>query len=122
MLALSACGAPGDAGDTRTFADENVPFTFEVPSEFTDETVDNANSRGDVLAAVGLSKVDVIAVRRGQPLPGPQRHEVLGQDVTSELRAIPGYDGYVLECQYTSERADEVRSACRDALESLQRK
>lgn len=122
MLALSGCGAAGDAGGTRTFSDENVPFTFEVPSEFTDETVDDANSRGDVVAAVGLSKVDVIAVRRGQPLPGPQRHEVLGKDVTSELQAVPGHDGFVLECQYTSERADKVRAACRDALESLQRK
>ena len=122
MLALSGCEATGDAGGTRTFSDEDVPFTFEVPSEFTDETVDNANSRGDVVGATGISMVDVIAARRGSPGSGPQRHEVLGKDVTSELHAVEGFTGWLLECQYTSERAEKVRSACRDALESVERK
>lgn len=120
---LGGCEATGDAGGTRTFSDGAVPFEFEVPSEFTDETVDDANSRGEVLAAVGLSKVDVIAVRR---IPrttavrsGPQPHEVLGKQVSSELRAVDGFAEYWIECQYTDERADKVLSACDDALDSV---
>lgn len=122
MLALAGCEATGDAGGTRTFSDEAVPFEFQIPSEFTDESVDQANSRGDVVAAVGVSKVDVIAARRGEVVPGPQRHEVLGHAVTSELHAVEGHPGWVLECQYTSDRAEKVRSACREALESVERK
>lgn len=121
--AISGCEATGDTGGTRTFSDEAVPFEFDIPSEFTDETVDDANSRGEVLAAVGLSKVDVIAVRR---IPrttavqsGPQPNEVLGKDVSSELRAVDGFAEYWIECQYTDERADEVRSACDDALKTI---
>jgi hypothetical protein len=125
-LAITGCEATGDAGGTRTFSNEAVPFTFEVPGEFTDETIDRANSRGDVVAASGLSKVDVIAVRRGSDIvqigQGPQRHEVLGKRVASELHAIKGQPGWILECQYTPERRDKVRSACRTALESVTRK
>lgn len=124
--ALSGCEATGDVGGTRTFSDEAVPFEFEIPSEFTDETVDDANSRGEVLAAVGLSKVDVIAVRRIPATTlvksGPQPHEVLGKEVSSELRAVDGFAGYWIECQYTDDRADEVRSACDDALDTITRK
>ena len=123
---LGGCEATGDAGGTRTFSDGAVPFEFEVPSEFTDETIDDANSRGEVLAAVGLTKVDLIAVRRigpgTAPPTGPQRHEVLGHEVTSELHAVDGLDEYRIECQYTEERADDVRSACADALDSVVRK
>lgn len=100
-----------------------MPFEFQVPSEFTEETIDDANSRGDVLAAVGLGKVDVIAVRRaGATVRGPQRHEVLGKAVTSELYPVEGFDAFIIECQYTEERAEQVRSACADALESVERK
>jgi hypothetical protein len=125
-IAVGGCEATGDAGGTRTVSDPKVPFVFEVPSEFTDETVDRANSRGDVVAAVGLSKVDVIAVRkapRAAQLPaGPQRHEVLGKPVTSELHPVEGQPGWLIECQYTDDRQDKVRSACRAALESVKRK
>ena len=120
---LGGCEATGDAGGTRTFSDDAVPFEFEVPSDFTDETIDDANSRGEVLAAVGLSKVDLIAVRRvspgAKPPTGPQRHEVLGHEVTSELHAVEGADEYRIECQYTEESAEKVRSACADALDSI---
>jgi hypothetical protein len=125
-LAVAGCEATGDVGGTRTFSNDAVPFVFEVPSEFTDETVDRANSRGDVVAAAGLSKVDVIAVRKAPgaaQLPtGPQRHEVLGKQVTSELHPVEGQPGWVVECQYTDDRQDKVRSACRAALESVKRK
>jgi hypothetical protein len=125
-VAVGGCEATGDVGGTRTFSDDAVPFVFEVPSEFTDEPVDRANSRGNVVAAVGLSKVDVIAARRapdaGQLPDGPQRHEVLGKQVTSELHPVEGQPGWLIECQYTDDRQDKVRSACRAALESVKRK
>jgi len=124
--ALSGCEATGDVGGTRTFSDDAVPFEFDVPSDFTDETVDVANSRGDVLAAVGLSKVDLIAVRRvspgAEPPSGPQRHEVLGKEVTSEVHAVDGAAEYLIECQYTEEHAEKVRSACADARDSIVRR
>jgi len=94
-----------------------------VPAAFTDETVDDANSRGEVVAVAGLTKVDAIAVRRvTAPPPGPQRLEILGQAVTSEVFPVAQAKGWALECQYTDERADEVRSACRDALGSVRRR
>jgi hypothetical protein len=121
---LGGCEATGDAGGNRTVSAPEVPFSFRLPSEFTEETVDDANSRGDVLVAVGVTKVDVVAVRRlaGAPPGGEQRHTVLGQDVTSEVHAVEGHPGYALECQYTSGRADDVRAACRDALRTVRRK
>jgi hypothetical protein len=123
LLLFAGCEATGDAGGTKTFSADGVPFRFELPSDFTPETVDDANSRGTVLAAAGLTKVDVVAVRRAgdvvQTGEGGQEHEVLGHAVTSELHAVPGHDGYLIECQYTDEYADKVRSACAGALESI---
>ena len=120
MLLLAGCNAIGEADATRTVPDDDVPFTFEVPATFTVETVDEANSRGDVLVAAGLSKVDVIAVRRvARVVEGRQHHEVLGHAVTSEVHPVAGEDSLAIECQYTGERADEVRTACREALESV---
>ena len=97
-----------------------MPLTFEVDALFTEETVDELNSRGDVIAGYGLSKVDVIALRRvsGELPEGPQRHEVLGKDVTSELHRVA--DGYAIECQYTEDRAEDVREACQDAVDSVE--
>ena len=121
---LAGCEATGDSGGSRTVSAAEVPFSFRLPSEFTEETVDDANSRGDVLVAAGVTKVDVVAVRRvSGPLPaGEQRHRVLGQDVVSELHAVEGHPGFALECQYTGDRADKVRAACRDALRTVRRK
>ena len=122
-LLLSGCeGVDEGAGGTRTFQEEGVPLTFEVDVMFTEETVDDLNSAGDVIAGYGLSKVDVIALRRidGAPPEGPQRHEVLGKQVTSELHRVA--DGYALECQYTEDRAADVREACADAIESVKEK
>jgi hypothetical protein len=125
-LALAGCEATGDVGGTRTFSDAKVPFTFELPTDFTKVAVDRANSRGDVLAGAGITKVDVIAVRRippsVTPAGGPQRHEVLGKEVTSEVFAVEGMGDYALECQYTAAHADDVLSACRAALRSVKRK
>jgi hypothetical protein len=122
-LLLAGCEATGDVGGTKTFSANDVPFTFQLPSDFSEETVDVANSRGTVLAAAGLSKVDVIAVRRsGAPVDGLQRHETLGHQVTSELHPVERFPGYTLECQYSDEYEDDVRSACRGALESVERK
>jgi hypothetical protein len=118
-VALAGCEATGDTGGTRTYSSAGVPVTFEVPTTFTREDVDEGNSRGDVVVAYGQSKVDVIALRRFEgALPsGPQRHAVLGKDVTSELHRVA--DGYALECQYTEDRADDVRKACEDAVASV---
>ena len=120
MLLAGCEGVDEPSAGTRTFEDESVPLTFEVDAFFTEETVDALNSRGDVIVGYGLSKVDVIALRRftGQLPTGPQRHEVLGKDVTSELHRVA--DGYAIECQYTQERAEDVRDACRDAVESVE--
>jgi hypothetical protein len=115
--------ATGAAGGTKTFRDAAVPFTFELPSDWTKEAIDDANSRGNVLAAAGLSKVDVIAVRRIAKFPSAaQPHEVLGKDVVSELHPVEGFTGYALECQFSDEYADDVKSACRGALDSVRRK
>ncbi|MFL5847291.1 MAG: hypothetical protein ACJ762_21655 [Solirubrobacteraceae bacterium] len=120
-MLLSGCEATGDAGGTKTFRDDAIPFTFELPTEFAKEDVDNGNSRGDVVAAAGVTKVDVVAVRRGTAL-GARESTILGKRVTSELRAVEGHDGWVLECQYTPDFADKVRSACAAALESVKPK
>jgi hypothetical protein len=47
---------------------------------------------------------------------------VLGRTVASELHAVPGHAGWMLECQYTPERRDEVRAACRKAVGSVARR
>jgi len=122
-IALAGCEATGDAGGDRTVDDASLPFTFEVSSEFTKAPIDQGDTRGDVVIGYGLSKLDVIAVRRvGQrALPGGLiRHVVQGTPVTSELR--PALDGYAFECQYTAARAAKVQKACREAQRSLTRK
>jgi hypothetical protein len=122
-LALTGCEATGDAGGSRTVSAAGVPFTFEVPSEFTKASVDEANSRGDVLVAAGVSKVDVITLRRvsaDAPEGRQPPHEILGHTVTSELHSVA--PGYAIECQYTTERRDKVLAACRDAVRTVRRK
>lgn len=122
-LALGGCAAAGEPGGTKTFSDRGVPFTFEVPVDFTKASVDEGATRGDVVAAAGISKLDVIAVRRvgAEALPsGPVAHVVRGQRVTSELHRAPG--GYAIECQYTPARAQQVRDACRTALRTIRRR
>ena len=119
---LAGCAAEGSTGGDRTFRDEGVPFTFTHPPSFTDEDVDLANSRGDVVAVRALDKVDVIAVRR---LPAGARARtvrlrVLGEDVTSEVVPVPGQPGWGLECQYVDARRDEVLDACRQARRTIE--
>jgi len=127
-LGAAGCNASGETATTRTFSDRAVPFTFTVPADFTDESIDEGNSRGDVVAAAGLTKVDVIAVRRIDdhllPIGGtvPVAHEVLGHAVKSQLRPVPGFRGWFLECQYTAERTAKVRDACARAISSVKRR
>jgi hypothetical protein len=121
--ALGGCNAAGEPGGDKTFSDKRVPFTFAIPADFTKAPIDNGDSRGDVLAAAGISKLDLIAVRRvdGARLPsGPVTHEVQGRTVTSELHPVDG-TGYVIECQYQPAEAEKVRSACRTALATIRR-
>src|SRR3954451_850601 len=124
LLAATAggCNAAGEPDGSKRFSDSDVPFTFELPADFTKASVDDQNSRGDVIAGAGLSKVDVIAVRRASDAGAGGSHEVLGRRVTSELRPVPGFAGWVLECQYTPAFATKVRDACRDAVASVRRK
>lgn len=101
-------------------SNEDLPFTLEVRTDFTEESVDQGDTRGDVILALGISKLDVIAVRRvgSRELPtGPIEHEVQGETVTSELFEVA--DGYAIECQYRDDRADTVRSACRETVASV---
>jgi hypothetical protein len=122
-MVAAGCDASGETAATRTFTDAAVPFTFEVPSDFTTEPVDEGDTRGDVVAAAGVTKVDVIAVRRlgaGAAPSGAVRHGVQGHAVTSELRPVPGVAGWYLECQYTSERAHKVRDACDRAVATVE--
>lgn len=121
---LAGCNAAGDPTGATRYSNPQVPFTFEVPADFTKASIDEANSRGAVIAAVGLTKVDVIAVRRtlaGAPT-GPVAHRVLGQSVTSELHPVPGVPGWTIECQYTAGRATKIRNACADALRTVRRR
>jgi hypothetical protein len=123
--ALGGCEATGDTGGLRTISDASLPFEFRIPTTFTEETIDRANSRGNLVVAAGLTKVDVVAVREiaAADVPArPTRHVVLGKDVTSEVHAVDGVPGYAFECQYTSARADDVRAACRDAMRTVTRK
>ncbi len=119
VAGLAGCSADGTSNADATVKPEGLPFTFKVPAEFTDATVDELNSRGDVVAVRALDKVDVIAVRR---LPaGARRAEtklrVLGKDVTS--RVTPLGHGFGIECQYTAARRDQVLKACTKALASV---
>lgn len=119
-ILLAGCAAEPEVTESRRVSLEELPFTLEVRTDFTEEAIDRADSRGDVIVGYGLSKLDVIAVRRvgGQKLPeGPVEHEVQGETVTSEL--FPVADGYAIECQYRADRAETVRSACRAAVESV---
>src|SRR3954465_6886432 len=109
---LTGCNAAGEPDGSKRFSDTDVPFTFVLPADFTKASVDAENSQGDVIAGAGLSKADVIAVRRAADSGGGARvHEVLGRRVTSELRAVPGFAGWVIECQYTPGFAKKVRDA-----------
>jgi hypothetical protein len=121
--ALGGCNAAGEPGGDKTFSDKRVPFTFDIPAEFTKAPIDNGDSRGDVVAGAGISKLDVIAVRRTgkRPLPsGAVTHEVQGRTVISELHPVAG-TGYAIECQYQPAEATKVRDACRTALATIRR-
>ena len=119
---VGGCNAAGEPDGDKRFSDSDVPFTFSLPADFTKASVDGENSRGDVIAGAGLSKVDVIAVRRASDASAGGVHEVLGHRVTSQRHAVPGFSGWVLECQYTPGNASKVRDACRKAVASVQRK
>ncbi len=127
-LALGGCsGDLGQGGGDRTVSAAQVPFTFTVPAAFSRESIDELASRGDVLAAVGIDKVDVIAVRRippGTTVPrGDVRHRVLGHAVASRLHAFTaGGQRWGLECQWTPEHRADVLKACRQAIGSISRR
>ena len=124
-IALAGCDAAGQAGGTRTWSNPHVPFTFRVPTDFTNAAIDQGDTRGTVVGATGLTKVDVVAVRRASAPAGgaaPVAHRVQGHDVRSELWPVPGWGGWALECQYTPDFARRVRTACRAALASVARR
>jgi hypothetical protein len=121
-VALAGCNAAGEPDGAKRFSDAAVPFTFEIPADFTKASVDDLNSSGDVVAGAGLSKVDVLAVRNQHASDGRLVHEVLGHRVTSELRPVPGFANWALECQYTPEFAQKVRDACDRAVATVRRK
>lgn len=128
LLALTAavagCDASGETVSARTFGHARVPFTFTVPTDFTTEPIDQGDTRGNVVAAAGLTKVDLIAVRRlgSVPVPSaPVRHDVQGHAVTSVVRRVYGGD-WALECQYTAEREHTVRDACDRAVATVRRR
>src|SRR3954453_12476210 len=119
-VALAGCNAAGEPDGAKRFSDGAVPFTFEIPADFTKASVDDLNSKGNVVAGVGLTKVDVIAVRRFSGLIvqlGAVEATVLGHRVLSEIHHVQG--DYYLECQYTPEFADKVRDACRKAVATV---
>ncbi|HVW17532.1 MAG TPA: hypothetical protein VHB30_04740, partial [Solirubrobacteraceae bacterium] len=120
--ALGGCSAEGVSTADVTVRADGVPFTFEVPPEFTDEQVGERDTRGDVVLVRALDKVDVIAVRRvgGATLPaGDVPGRVLGKAVTSRLHAVPGAPGWALECQWTAARRGHVLDACAKAVRTL---
>ena len=122
--ALGGCNAAGQSRSDVTYRNADVPFTMRVPADFTKASIDQGDTRGDVVAAVGLTKIDVIAVRRlgGARPPGASvRHEVQGRAVTSEVHRVYGGD-WAIECQYTAEFADRVTDACREAVASVERR
>ena len=57
-VALGGCDVAGDPTGTKTFSEDGVPFTFRIPADFTVAPVDRGDTRGDVVAAAGLTKVD----------------------------------------------------------------
>jgi len=119
---LAGCSAAGDPSGESRWSHPGVPFSFAYPADFSKASIDQGNTRGAVVGAVGLTKVDVIAVRRQSGGPsGPVRHTVLGQSVTSELLVVPGYRAWELECQYTSDHAKKLRDACNRALATVRR-
>jgi hypothetical protein len=126
--ALGGCNAAGQPTGTRTYSNPHVPFTFLVPGDFTNAAIDEGDTRGTVIAATGLTKVDVIAVRRvtgGVVVVGsngPESHEVQGHAVKSELGPLPHWPGWYLECQYTPDFAKKVRDACRQAIATVRRR
>src|SRR4051794_4841097 len=122
--ALGGCSAAGESTGEHTISASGGPITFRVPVEFTKESVDEFDTRGEVVLAAGVDKLDVVALRQvapGIPLPrGDLRHRVQGRSVTSRLHAIPG--GWALECQWTAERRTKVLDACGRAVGSIQRR
>ena len=117
---LAGCNAAGDPSGESRWSHAGVPFSFAYPADFSKASVDQGNTRGNVVGAVGITKVDVIAVRRQSGGPGAATsHRVLGHAVTSELHPVPGYRGWTLECQYTSDRASKLKAACSRALATI---
>jgi hypothetical protein len=119
--ALAGCAADGTSNGDVTFARDGVPFTFQVPADFTAESVDAENSRGSVVAVRALDKVNVVAVRRvtTPPTGTPKRLRVLGKPVTSRVYPVDGQPGWALECQYTDDRGAEVVDACDEARRTV---
>lgn len=124
--ALGGCNAAGRPTGTRTYSNPHVPFTFLVPGDFTNAAIDEGDTRGTVIAATGLTKVDVIAVRRlsGASVSDsrPIAHVVGGHAVQSELARLAAWPGWFLECQYTPDFAKKVRDACRQAVATVRRR
>ena len=126
-VALAGCSASGEPSGDRTFSDSDVPFTFRIPVDFTTESVDQFDSRGDVVAAAGIDKVDVVAVRRvaaGVTLPrGDVAHVVQGKAVTSRLHEVSAGGGrWAIECQWTADRRKKVLHACDEAFATVKRR
>ena len=123
-VAVGGCSAAGEASGERTIDESGVPFTFRVPADFTVESVDQFDSRGDVVAAAGIDKLDVIALRRlipGEVLPkGDIPHRVQGHSVTSRLHVVD--PGWAIECQWLAERRQRVLDACATAVGSVKRR
>ena len=125
--AIGGCSAAGEPSGARTVSDAQVPFTFKVPADFTKASVDQFESRGDVVAAVGVDKLDVVAVRR---LPatakvprGDVPHRTFGQAVTSRLHAFTvAGQRWAIECQWRPDRREKVLDACRQAIGSITRR
>ena len=122
---LAGCSAAGDPSGESRWNHAGVPFSFAYPADFTKASIDQGNTRGDVVGAVGLTKVDVIAVRRvtgGLVVAGGRNrfpHDVLGQRVVSELHPIPQAQGWYFECQYTRAHASKLKAACTRALATV---
>jgi hypothetical protein len=126
-VVLGGCSAAGETSGSRTIDVSEVPFTFNVPADFTKEPVDQFDSRGDVVAAAGIDKLDLIAVRRIAPgvrVPqGDVAHVVQGHRVSSRLHAFKvGKQRWAIECQWASDRRTKVLDACREAVGSIVRR
>ena len=126
-VAIGGCSVAGEPTGARTFSDDQLPFTFHIPADFTKESVDQFDSSGDVVAAAGVDKLDVIAVRRipaGGSVPsGDVAHRVQGNAVVSRLHAFDaGGERWAIECQWTPERRAKVLDACAEAVGSITRR